>query len=202
MKKSIWVLTLILLLCAVCACGKKDEETENDVSKRKTEAAASGLHHAEITIKNYGVIKVELDEKAAPITVANFIRLAESGFYDGSTFHRIIDGFMIQGGALKDGKTVSMIKGEFAANGVENPLKHVVGTISMARAKALDSASSQFFIMVGDAPHLDGNYAAFGHVTEGIEIAMKIAKDAKPTDNNGTIPKDQQPVIEKIVITD
>ena len=187
MKKGILILTMILLLAAAGACGKQSD---------------SKLHHAEITVKNYGVIKVELDAETAPITVANFIKLAKEGFYDGTTFHRIIDGFMIQGGAGKDGKTAATIKGEFSANGVQNPIKHVAGVISMARAKSMDSASSQFFIMVGDAPHLDGNYAAFGRVTEGLEIAMQIAKDAKPTDNNGTIPKDQQPVIEKIVITD
>ena len=98
--------------------------------------------------------------------------------------------------------TPKTIKGEFKSNGVENPIKHVPGVISMARANDKNSASSQFFIMVGTAPHLDGNYAAFGHVTEGLEIVQKIAKDAKPVDNNGTIPAAQQPVIEKVVITD
>ena len=94
------------------------------------------------------------------------------------------------------------IKGEFAANGVDNPISHVKGVISMARASNPDSASSQFFITVADAVFLDGGYAAFGHVTEGMEVAEQIARDAKPTDNNGTIPPEQQPVIESITITD
>ena len=174
-----------------CAC-KKDSTPAEPFEK---------LRHAEITIKDYGTIKLELDEGTAPVTVANFIELAKAGFYDGLTFHRIIDGFMIQGGAPK-GTAAKTIKGEFSSNGVENPIKHVKGVISMARAKNPDSASSQFFIMVGDAPHLDGNYAAFGRVTEGYEIAERIAKDARPTDNNGTIRPEEQPVIEKIVITD
>ena len=136
------------------------------------------MRHAEITVRDYGTIKFELDEGSAPITAANFIKLAQSGFYDGLTFHRIMDGFMIQGGDPK-------------GNG-----------ISMARANDPDSASSQFFITVADATFLDGGYAAFGRVTEGMEIAEKIAKDARPVDNNGTIPPEQQPVIESIVITD
>ena len=132
------------------------------------------------------------------------MELANQGFYNGLTFHRIIDGFMIQGGAPNSSSKITpkTIKGEFKSNGVENPIKHVTGVISMARANDKNSASSQFFIMVGTAPHLDGNYAAFGHVTEGLEIVQKIAKDAKPVDNNGTIPAAQQPVIEKVVITD
>ena len=193
MKKVCGILLIIAMTAALCACGKKDS----------TEPFQK-LRHAEITIKSYGTIKLELDEGTAPITVANFIDLASQGFYDGLTFHRIIDGFMIQGGAANASSKITpkTIKGEFSANGVNNPIEHVEGVISMARAKDMNSASSQFFIMVGDAPHLDGNYAAFGRVTEGLDIAKKIAKDAKPTDNNGTIPADQQPVIEKIVITD
>ena len=192
MKKILVVLSALLFVLFASACGKK------------TPSADQKLYHAEITVKNYGTIKLELDAETAPITVANFVELAKSGFYDGLTFHRIIDGFMIQGGAANASSKIKpkTIKGEFSANGVENPIKHVEGVISMARAKDMNSASSQFFIMVGAAPHLDGNYAAFGHVTEGLEIVKKIAKDAKPTDNNGTIPADQQPVIEKIVITD
>ena len=195
MKKYGMIVLMAVMLLSLCACGKQEEKGGTDDSNRK-------LWHAEITVKGYGTMKLELDAETAPITVANFVKLAKSGFYDGLTFHRIMDGFMIQGGAPKDGIPTSAIKGEFAANGVMNPLKHTTGVISMARSKNPDSASSQFFIMVGDAPHLDGNYAAFGRVTEGIEIALKIAKDARPVDNNGTIPKDQQPVIEKIVITD
>ena len=183
----------ILTVLALCACqGKKTEPFEK-------------VRHAEITVKDYGVIKLELDEGSAPITVANFIKLAQEGFYDGLTFHRIMDGFMIQGGDPEGngtGGSEETIKGEFSANGVENPISHVKGVISMARAKDPNSASSQFFITVADATFLDGQYAAFGRVTEGFEIAWQIAKDAKPVDNNGTIPAAEQPVIESIVITD
>ena len=163
------------------------------------------VRHAEIVIRDYGTIKLELDEGTAPITVANFIKLAQSGFYDGLTFHRIMDGFMIQGGdplGNGTGGSSEKIKGEFKQNGVDNPIRHIKGVISMARANAPDSASSQFFITVADDTFLDGAYAAFGRVTEGLEVAEQIAKDAKPVDNNGTIPADQQPVIESIVITD
>ena len=156
-------------------------------------------------MKDYGTIKLELDEGTAPITVENFINLAKDGFYDGLTFHRIMDGFMIQGGdplGNGTGGSKDNIKGEFSTNGVNNPISHVKGIISMARANDPDSASSQFFITVADSTFLDGSYAAFGRVTEGMDVAEKIAKDAKPVDNNGTIPADQQPVIEKIVITD
>ena len=194
MKKIMILCSALLLILVAASCGKSSP-------------AQPGvkLRHAEITVKNYGTIKLELDEGAAPITVANFVKLAQSGFYDGLTFHRIMNGFMIQGGDPQGdgyGGSKDKIKGEFASNGWDNPIKHVEGTISMARSGKPDSASSQFFIVLGNASHLDGNYAAFGHVTEGLEIVKKIAADAKPTDNNGTIPKDQQPVIEKIVITD
>ena len=200
MKKRMILFLAALLLLSLTACGGG--------SKQDGPSAAAGtfekVRHAEITIKGYGTIKLELDEGTAPITVANFIKLAQAGFYDGLTFHRIMDGFMIQGGAPNASSTIKpeTIKGEFSANGVKNPIQHVAGIISMARATNPDSASSQFFITVADSPHLNGNYAAFGRVTEGLAIAQKIAKDAKPTDNNGTIPAAQQPVMEKIVITD
>ena len=132
-----------------------------------------------ITIKDLGDIKVELYPEIAPITVENFIKLASQGFYNGLTFHRVIPGFMIQGGCPEGTGTGGPgyhIKGEFAANGVANNLKHSRGVISMARAMDPDSAGSQFFIMHEDAPHLDGSYAAFGKVTEGIEIVDKIAE--------------------------
>ncbi len=197
MKKIFVTLAALLLILSLAACGKQS-------SQDATLPAGQKLFHAEITVKNYGTVKLELDAETAPITVANFVNLAKQGFYDGLTFHRIIDGFMIQGGAPNSSSKITpkTIKGEFKSNGVENPIKHVPGVISMARANDKNSASSQFFIMVGTAPHLDGSYAAFGHVTEGLEIVQKIAKDAKPVDNNGTIPAAQQPVIEKVVITD
>lgn len=171
-----------------------------DTSKELT-----GTHHAEIEVKDYGTIDVELDADTAPITVTNFVKLAQEGFYDGLTFHRIMDGFMIQGGDPNGdgtGGSKENIKGEFSNNGVDNDISHTRGTISMARASDPDSASSQFFIVQADSTFLDGDYAGFGHVTEGMDIVDKICEDAKPTDDNGTIPSDQQPVIEKITITD
>ena len=171
-----------------------------DTSKELT-----GIHHAEIEVKDYGTIDVELDADTAPITVTNFVKLAQEGFYDGLTFHRIMDGFMIQGGDPNGdgtGGSEENIKGEFSNNGVDNDISHTRGTISMARASDPDSASSQFFIVQADSTFLDGDYAGFGHVTEGMDIVDKICEDAKPTDDNGTIPSDQQPVIEKITITD
>ncbi len=135
-----------------------------------------------IEMDNGGIIKLALDASAAPNTVKNFLSLADKGYYDGLTFHRIIPGFMIQGGC-PDGTGMGgpgySIKGEFAANGVKNPLKHKRGVISMARAMNPNSAGSQFFIMHQDAPHLDGQYAAFGQVTEGMDGVDAIA--AVPT---------------------
>lgn len=131
-----------------------------------------------IEMENGHTIKLELDEKAAPITVANFTKLVKEGFYDGLTFHRIIKGFMIQGGdplGNGTGGSKENIKGEFATNGVNNPISHKRGVISMARAMDPNSASSQFFIMHADGEYLDGQYAAFGHVVEGMETVDEIA---------------------------
>lgn len=133
-----------------------------------------------IEMDNGGIIKIELDPTAAPLTVSNFEKLVKEGFYDGLTFHRIIKGFMIQGGDPSGngtGGSSENIKGEFATNGVNNPIKHVRGVISMARAMDPNSASSQFFIMHQDAPHLDGSYAAFGHVVEGMDVVDQIANE-------------------------
>ena len=132
----------------------------------------------ELVIKNFGTIKLELFPSVAPITVENFLKLVGEGFYNGLTFHRVIKGFMIQGGCPLGngtGGSKNKIKGEFFSNGVVNPLMHTRGVISMARSMMNDSASSQFFIMHKDAPHLDGSYAAFGVVTEGIEVVDKVA---------------------------
>ena len=131
-----------------------------------------------IEVKEFGVIEVELNPSVSPITVENFVKLANKGFYNGLTFHRVIKGFMIQGGCPKGNGTGGpgySIKGEFYANGINNPLKHTRGVISMARAMDPDSAGSQFFIMHQDAPHLDGQYAAFGKVVKGIEVVDAIA---------------------------
>jgi hypothetical protein len=132
----------------------------------------------EITMQNGATIRIELDKTAAPITVENFEKLASKGFYDGLTFHRVIPGFMIQGGCPQGtgmGGPGYTIKGEFASNGVANPIRHTRGVISMARAQDPNSAGSQFFIMHADAPHLDGDYAAFGHVVEGMDVVDEIA---------------------------
>lgn len=157
-------------------------------------------YYAEIEIEDYGTVTVFLDGHAAPITVKNFVKLAKSGFYDGTTFHRIIEGFMAQGGA-GDG-SAEKIKGEFEANGVKNPLKHERGTISMARANDMNSGNSQFFICqtTEKCAHLDGYYAAFGHVTEGMDVIDEICRRANPTDNNGTIPASEQPVIVRVTV--
>ena len=169
-------------------------------------SAESGKHHVAITVRDYGTITVELDADAAPITVQNFLDLAGSGFYDGLTFHRIMEGFMIQGGDPEGtgmGGSDKTIKGEFSANGVENPLSHTRGAISMARnSVSMDSASSQFFIVQSDSTFLDGQYACFGYVTSGMDIVDQICKDAQPTDGNGTIPAAEQPVITAVRVID
>lgn len=167
--------------------------------------AAAGEHHVKITVRDYGTISVTLDGDKAPITVANYLKLAKDGFYDGLTFHRIIDGFMIQGGdplGTGLGGSDEEIKGEFASNGVENPLSHTRGAISMARSQIKDSASSQFFIVHEDSTFLDGDYACFGYVTEGMEVVDAICKDTKVEDNNGSVAKANQPVIESIEVVD
>ncbi len=131
-----------------------------------------------ITMEDGGIIDIALDPAAAPITCENFLKLVHAGFYDGLTFHRVIPGFMIQGGCPNGNGTGGPgwnIKGEFSANGVKNPLMHKRGVISMARAMDPDSAGSQFFLMHQDAPHLDGQYAAFGHVAAGMDQVDKIA---------------------------
>ena len=164
------------------------------------------VHHVEIEVADYGTISLELDGKTAPITVENFLNLAKSGFYDGLTFHRIIDGFMIQGGDPEGtgyGGSDETIKGEFTQNGVENGISHVRGVISMARnGYDMDSASSQFFIVQSDNTFLDGQYAAFGHVTDGMEIVDAICKDIPVEDSNGTVLAENQPVITQIHVID
>ena len=225
MKKLSTSLCLLLcLLLALCcaACGDSVQTTaqtgadatpelvqETPAEETAQAPAQTGdeheLHHVQITVQDYGVITLELDATAAPITVQNFLDLAGSGFYDGLTFHRIMDGFMIQGGdpaGNGTGGSGTNIVGEFALNGWDNPISHRKGVISMARATPYDSASSQFFICVADSTFLDGQYAAFGWVTEGMEVVEQIAKDAKPIDNNGTIPAAEQPVIVSVVVID
>lgn len=170
-----------------------------------TGAYASGTHHATIEVEDYGTIKLELEADVAPVTVANFAKLAGDGFYNGLTFHRIISGFMVQGGDPNGngtGGSSEKIVGEFSENGHPNSISHVRGTISMARSQAYNSASSQFFIMQADTPSLDGQYAAFGHVTEGMDVVDAMCEAAHPTDNNGTIAAADQPRISSISMDD
>ena len=152
-----------------------------------------------IEMENGKKIKIELYPEIAPISCANFEKLVKSGFYDGLTFHRVIPGFMIQGGCPKGNGTGGpgwQIKGEFASNGVKNDLKHTRGVLSMARSMMPDSAGSQFFIMHEDAPHLDGNYAAFGKVIEGIEVVDEIAEVATDYNDKPTTPQ----IMKKVTI--
>ena len=193
MKKIGYLLIVVLTCFLITGCGSDGDDK-----------MLSGKINAEINIKDYGAIKLELDADSAPITVTNFVNLVNDKFYDGLTFHRIIDGFMIQGGdplGNGTGGSDKTIKGEFKNNGVENNISHTRGTISMARSQANDSASSQFFIVQSDSTFLDGSYAGFGHVTSGMEIVDKICKDTKTEDDNGTVEKENQPVIESIKIT-
>ncbi len=192
---------------AAAETSAEEIKTDEGTAETKTDAGTgeAAKHHVKIQVKDYGTISVELDPTYAPITVENFLSLAKSGFYDGLTFHRIIDGFMIQGGdplGTGLGGSDTTIKGEFSSNGVDNPLSHTRGAISMARSQDKNSASSQFFIVHQDSPHLDGDYAVFGYVTDGMDIVDKICEDTKVTDSNGTVAKENQPVIESIEVVD
>ena len=203
--KRIIALLLLVVMSVSCFCACNDSESEKNGSDGDSFVYdASKNYYAEIVIKNYGSIHVKLSSEHAPKTVENFVTLAANGFYNGLTFHRIIEGFMMQGGdpmANGTGGSDTNIVGEFAANGHNNTLSHTRGVISMARAKAYNSASSQFFIMHQDYTGLDGQYAAFGWVTEGMDVVDKVCTEAVPIDNNGTIPKSRQPVIKTIKIT-
>lgn len=211
MKKLTVILLAAMMLFGLAACGSGGTEESNDSGALDAQensgetADISGLHHVEITVQDYGTISVELDADTAPITVANFLKLAEEGFYDGLTFHRIMSGFMIQGGDPQGngfGGSDENIIGEFAANGIENNLSHTRGAISMARANSYNSASSQFFIVHEDSTFLDGQYACFGYVTDGIEVVDAICGAVMPIDDNGTVPAEDQPVIESIKVID
>lgn len=211
MRKIRTVILAGMLAAVMAGCGDNRETSdtvqENDSAAQEEngEDLLSGTHYVEISVKDYGTMKVELDADTAPVTVTNFVNLASDGFYDGLTFHRIIDGFMIQGGDPNGdgtGGAEETIPGEFSSNGVENDISHERGVISMARSSDPDSASSQFFIMQEDTPSLDGEYAAFGKVTEGMEIVDAICEDTPVQDNNGTVLPEDQPVIESIKVVD
>jgi len=242
--RIVLALTLVFVMAfSFTACGDENTSsldttaTQNSSSDYQSENQTSadnsttveGVVEAEIVIKKHGTIKLDLYADEVPETVANFVKLAKSGFYNGLTFHRIMEDFMMQGGDPEGdgtGGSDEDIKGEFTANGHRNNISHIRGTISMARSgsqyeqylsigyklsdlhseaqsdlkRAYNSGSSQFFICHKDSTFLDGNYAAFGRVTEGMNIVDKICTEAKPTDNNGTIPAKDQPVIETIKI--
>ena len=217
--KKLTALFLSVAMCgtllAGCGSSKSDEAQASDTNETTTEETTdaseedtellTGLHHVTIDVKDYGTISLELDADTAPISVTNFINLAKDGFYDGLTFHRIISGFMIQGGDPKGngtGGSDQTIKGEFSENGVENDISHVRGTISMARANDPDSASSQFFIVHEDSTFLDGQYAAFGHVTDGMDVVDAICENTPVQDNNGTVKAADQPVITSVTVID
>lgn len=230
-KALVVVLTCGLLLCG---CGGSEGKTSSgketssvqttskeennsqteadgnkDASQQESDDAEgeylSGKYTVDIVMKDKGTIRVELDADVAPITVTNFVKLVKEGFYDGLTLHRIMDGFMMQGGdptGTGMGGSDEKIKGEFAANGVQNDLSHTRGAISMARSQKNDSASSQFFIVHEDSTFLDGQYACFGYVTEGMEIVDEICENAIVEDNNGTVLPENQPVIESITLVE
>ena len=221
MKKILLTVLLVLSLLSLMSCGKTNssstsiKENNNQTTSKEVlketnannnnQSRGNNTVNVEISVKDYGVIKLAIYKNIAPITADNFINLVKSGFYDGLTFHRIIKGFMIQGGdplGNGTGGSEQKIKGEFASNGVLNTLSHKRGVISMARSNHPDSASSQFFIMHEDGDFLDGSYAAFGEVTSGIEVVDAICDEVKPIDNNGTVPKDEQPIIEYIKVID
>lgn len=228
----LWLMSIaaVIAIIFLCACSAAPASKSGDTSKsgaagsssssasqnatqgqsgQYTPAAddvyAKGTHHATIQVAGQGEIQLELYADKAPISVSNFCHLAKAGFYNGLTFHRIINGFMMQGGDPKGdgtGGSTQTIKGEFVENGVVNPLQHKRGTISMARSNEFDSASSQFFIMQKDNNDLDGHYAAFGSVTKGMEIVDVLCKNTPVQDNNGTVAPKDQPKITSITISD
>lgn len=211
-------LLAVLLACVVAGCagapasGTTDEGQAQGQAEQAEDAPdadnpyATGIHHVRIEVEGYGTIEASLNANVAPVTVSNFCHLAEEGFYDGLTFHRVVPGFVIQGGdPAGDGTGGSgeTITGEFESNGHANDIPHVRGTLSMARSQDPDSASSQFFIVVADAPSLDGSYAAFGTVTSGMDVVDAICESVPVSDEqSGLVAAEDQPVISSIEVLD
>ena len=209
-RKLTLFVTLALLLTFAAGCGTAQPQEPSGSAQEGIGQPAellSGKHHAEIRVKDYGTISLELDADAAPVTVTNFVNLANAGFYDGLTFHRVVPGFVLQGGdpdGNGTGGSDEAIVGEFSANGYENNLSHTRGAISMARrGNDNNSATSQFFIVLQDATSLDGQYAAFGYVTDGMELVDQICEDTPVADmSTGAVNPEDQPVIETITVLD
>lgn len=220
LKKILSILCVCLLCFSLFGCTSENVESSSDVDVSTSEGIEdvnensseiednSGLSEVgnylvTIDIADYGVIELELYGSVAPLTVTNFVNLVNDGFYDGLTFHRIIDGFMIQGGdPLGNGMggSENTIIGEFVANGIDNTLSHKRGVISMARSQDFNSASSQFFIVHEDSTFLDGQYAAFGEVVSGMDVVDAICDSVTVEDDNGTVLKENQPVISSITV--
>ena len=191
-KKLLTILLLFALLITLTACGSNNNKDKKIYENKKKIA---------IEIQGYGTIKAEVYPDVAPITVENFLNLVNEHYYDGLTFHRILKDFMMQGGANNGTKrAVNKIKGEFLANGIDNPLKHERGVLSMARGDDYNSATSGFFIVHKTYPSLDGNYAAFGKVTEGLDIVDKICNETPISNSNGIVLAEYQPVIKTIYV--
>ena len=205
MKRLISIILMAALL-SLCLTGCGDTRENADKSTAKTTKKESFAEKKDADTSNSQYLTGKHHAEIAPITVTNFVNLAKKGFYNGLTFHRIMSGFMIQGGDPNGdgtGGSEETIKGEFKSNGVENTMSHKRGVISMARTQNdPDSASSQFFIVQADSDFLDGDYAAFGKVTAGMDIVDKICQSVQPIDNNGTVPADQQPKITAIKVID
>ncbi len=220
-KRNITLICTALVLClciivGVCcisgnysytsttAGGESSDASESDSAESEEVYLDTSLtYYADIVIQDYGTVTVKLEPDDAPITCANFVDLANQGFYDGLTFHRIIEDFMMQGGDPNGdgtGGSENTIVGEFTDNGYDNELSHTRGAISMARSSDYDSASSQFFIVHEDSTYLDGQYAVFGYVTDGLDVVDQICESAEPTDDNGTITAAEQPIITAVSI--
>ena len=208
---ALLVSAMLLMLCGCYFTASTDGTTAGQTTAApttqteppKVELDPDLKYYVDIDIKDYGKITILLEQDDAPITCANFVKLAQSGFYDGLTFHRIMATFMMQGGCPEGtgfGGSGENIYGEFAANGFNNTLSHTRGAISMARSNPFNSASSQFFIVHEDSVFLDGSYAVFGYVTEGLEVVDAVCNAAQPIDGNGSIARDAQPVINSVTV--
>lgn len=206
-KDRLWfifgaVVCVCLLALAIYAVLPKTPAAQKPSTPHVDALEKGQYYYAVIDIAGYGKIKVQLDHTQAPITVDNFVKLAKSGFYDGKTFHRIIKDFMMQGGGtMIAANEPENVIGEFKANGYDNNITHKRGVISMARADDYNSASSQFFIMQVTKPHLDGNYAAFGYVVDGMGVVDSICDNIETTDDNGSVSLMDQPVIDSVTIS-